>query len=308
MANQIPLSGAANASGGYVLPDAQGEVLTNGLLVESGALAIAGDRRATSSRKENFPIWLGTPTASFVAEGANKPVTGAELSTASVNVKKVAAIVPFTDEMREDVMTGDLDVLVNTGVRSAIADVIDANIIGKDSGTNITTSFDNAFRATTTTREYAAATPDGLRLAVSAALGDLEANGYRDNNAVLLAGDVARHLRDARAAVETTTAIYDNVDPLYGLERFFSTNLNTLAEAGGANKIVAFVVHRPNVHVRIRKDVEVSVSNDATYTTDGGTTWISAFQANQTLLRYETRLGVFTHDINRAVVAITNGS
>lgn len=307
MANQIPLSGASNAAGGYILPTAQGDILTNGLLQESGALALAGDRRATAARKERFPVWLGQPTASFVNEGANKPITGAELSETAINIKKVATIIPFTDEMREDVANGDLDVLVDTGVRSAIADVIDANVIGKDSGTNITTNFDNALRATSSTVELGTG-PDALRLAISAAMGTLEANGYRQNLGVLLAADVARHIRDARAAVETTTAIYDQVDPLYGLDREYSTNLNTLTEAAGANKIVAFVVSRPNLHVRIRKDVELSVSNDATYTTDGGTTWVSAFQANQTLLRYETRLGFLVHDINRAVVAITNAS
>jgi HK97 family phage major capsid protein len=199
MANQIPLSGATSAAGGYILPTEQGDILTNGLLQESEALALAGDRRATGARKERFPIWLGTPTAGFVAEGANKPITGAELSETYINIKKIATIIPFTDEMREDVASGDLDVLVDTGVRSAIADVVDANIVGKDSGTNITTNFDNALRATTSTVELGTS-PDALRLAVSAAMGTLEANGYRQNLGVLLAPDVARHIRDARAA------------------------------------------------------------------------------------------------------------
>ncbi len=307
MANQIPLSGAADASGGFILPDAQGAILTNGLLVDSGALAIAGDSRATSSRKETFPVWLGNPTASFVGEGALKPITGAELSSTALNIKKVATIIPFTDEMREDVANGDLDTLVDTGVRSSIADVIDAHIVGKDSGTDLATSFDSMLRSTTSTVELGTA-GDALRLAISAAMGTLEANGYRQNLGVLLASDVARAVRDARAAVETTTAIYDAADPFYGLEAQFSTNLNTLSEVAGAGKIVAFVVSRPNLHVRIRKDVEVSVSNSANYTTDGGTTWVSAFQQNETLLRYETRLGFMVHDMNRSVVAITNAA
>lgn len=307
MANQIPLSGATQAAGGFVLPDAQGAILTNGLLVESGALAIAGDTRQTGSRKETFPVWLGNPTASFVGEGALKPITGAELASTALNIKKVATIIPFTDEMREDVASGDLDTLVDTGVRTSIADVIDANVVGKDSGTDITTSFDSMLRSTTATVELGTAA-DALRLAISAAMGTLEANGYRQNLGVLLAADVARAVRDARAATETTTAIYDAADPFYGLESQFSTNLNTLSEVAGLGKVVAFVVSRPNLHVRIRKDVEVSVSNSAAYTTDGGATWVSAFQQNETLLRYETRLGFMVHDLNRSVVAITNGA
>jgi hypothetical protein len=81
-----------------------------------------------------------------------------------------------------------------------------------------------------------------------------------------------------------------------------STNLNTLTEAAGSNKIVAFVASRPNIHVRIRHDVRVKPSNEATV---GGT---SLYQNDLTALRYVTRLGMWIHDVNRAVVAITNGS
>ena len=154
MANQIPLSGAANASGGYLLPPEQGEILTNGILQESGAIELAGDKRATNSRKTQFGMWLGAPTAGFVGEGAAKPVTGAEFGQDEINIKKVASILMFTDEMVEDVQGGDLNVLVDSGVRSAINDVVDAHAVGKDSGTNITTSFDDALRATSSTVEY----------------------------------------------------------------------------------------------------------------------------------------------------------
>jgi predicted phage gp36 major capsid-like protein len=83
MANQIPLSGASNAAGAYLLPDAVGGLLVNGLLKEAGAIAQVGDARATGSRREVFPISLGQPTAGFVGEGARKPVTGAEFSQTS---------------------------------------------------------------------------------------------------------------------------------------------------------------------------------------------------------------------------------
>jgi HK97 family phage major capsid protein len=147
MANQIPFSGASNAAGGYLLPPEQGEILTNGVLQEAGAIALAGDARATNSRRTTFPIWLGTPTAGAVGEGADKPVTGAEFGTTELNVKKFASIVLFTDEMIEDVQGGDLNVLVDSGVREAINDVIDANAIGKDSGTNISGVFDSMLRS-----------------------------------------------------------------------------------------------------------------------------------------------------------------
>lgn len=314
MANNTPFSGLSDAAGGIVLPEAQGQLLTNGVLQEAGALAIAGDARSTSSRREAFAIWNGTPTAEFVGEGGTKPVTGGEFAGGTLNIKKVASIVTFTDEMIEDVQAGDLNVLVDSGVREAIADVIDANAIGKDSGTNITGSFDSELTATTQSVEWDASKQDGLQLAISAAMGSLEANGYRDL-AVLISGDTARYIRDARitgvsgggTASASVTALSQglyapNADPFYGLPRAVSTNLNTLSEAAGANKVVAVVVSRPNIHVRIRHDVRVSRSNEATV---GGT---SLWQNDLTGVRYVTRLGYWVHDLNRSVVNIANAS
>lgn len=314
MANQIPLSGLSDAAGGILLPTEQGSILTNGVLQQAGALALAGDVLATSSRKSAFPIWQGTPTASFVGEAGTKPVTGAEFGSGTINIKKVASIVLFTEEQIEDVQNGDLNVLVDSGVRSAISDVVDAHAIGKDSGTNIVGSFDTELTGTTSTVELGS-NQDALRTAISAAMGTLEANGYGNDMAVLLPGDARRHLRDARAMSGTATADTTNTplyagdginDPFYGLPREFSTNLNTLGETAGANKVVALVVSRPNLHVRIRKDVMVKASSQATV--HDGTQLRNLWQENLTGLLYETRLGFWVHDLNRAVVAITNAS
>jgi hypothetical protein len=219
----------------------------------------------------------------------------------------------FTDEMLEDVQNGDLNVLVDGGIRTAISDVVDANALGLDSGTAITGAFDSELVGTTQTVEIDLSKQDSLALAVSAAMGSLEANGYTDL-AVLQSGDVARHLRDARitgvsgggTAAASVTALsqglYQQVEPFYGLPRATSTNLNTLSEAAGAGKTVAVVVSRPNLHVRIRHDVRVTRSNEATV---GGT---SLFQNDLTALRYVTRLGFWVHDLNRSVVKINNAS
>jgi len=310
MANQIPISGATPAAGGYLLPTEQGDILTNGILQEVGALSLCGDSRATSARKTQFGIWLGAPTASFVGEGASKPVTGAEFGQAVMNVKKVATIVLFTEEMLEDVQGGDLNPLVDAGVRQAIADVIDANIIGKDNGADITTNFDNALRATTASVEYAQASADALSRAVSAAMGILEGNGYGDvgSMGLLLGTGFGQILRDARSSVDTTAPIYGpgGLDPTYGVGSAVSSNLNTPQATAAATNIVGFLVHKPNLHVRIRKDVTVATSTEATV--NDGTADRKLFQEDLTAVRYETRLAFFAHDINRAVVKIINAA
>lgn len=311
MANNTPFSGLSDAAGGILLPEAQGALLTKGVLQAGGAFSFAGDARTTGSRKEAFTIWNGTPTAEIVGEGGTKPVTGGEFSGGTLNIKKIAAITTFTDEQLEDVVNGDFNVLIDTGVRDAIADVADANAVGKDSGTNISGAFDSELTATTQTVEWNSSLQDGLQLAVSAAMGSLEANGYGNysNLGILVHPSYARVVRDARMTGGGTTAtaqamgLYGQAqDPFYGLPIFTSTNLNTLAETAGANKVIAVVAHRPNIHARIRHDVRVKVSNEASV---GGT---SLYQNDLTAFRYVWRGGMWVHDIDRAVVAITNAS
>lgn len=295
MANQTPFSGGTDAAGGIILPVEQGQLLTNGVLQSAAALSLAGDSRTTSSRKTTFAIWGGAPTAEFVGEGGTKPVTGGEFSGGTLNIKKVATIVTFTDEMIEDVQNGDLNVLVDGGVRQAIADTIDADAID---GSN----FDSQY-CDTTTSVALGSTQDSLAVAVSAAMGSLEANGYSGNIGVIVPSDYPQHLRDARqtsggtaSATAQAQALYQsNLDPLYGNPYGVSTNLDTFA-AGGT---VALVFHRPNVHVRVRQDVTVARSNEATV---GGT---SLWQNDLTGVRYVTRVGLFIHDIDNAVVKIT---
>lgn len=313
MANAIPLSGLTDAAGGILLPEAQGGILTNGVLESVGAFALAGDSRAVSTRREAFQIWKGTPTASFVGEGGTKPVTGAEFGGGTLNVKKVATIVVFTDEQIEDMMNGDMNVLVDGGVRTAIAQKIDANAIGLEAGSNITSNFDAALRQTTSKVEYNASTADGYQLAVSAAMGTLEANGYT-NLGALIPADVGRLVRDARvttvgAGTATAQALYQQTnDPLYGLPRQVSTNLSPVTSAAGTANIVGFVVNRDNLHVRIRRDVYVTPSRDASLDLTGSGTLTSLYQNDLSAARYVTRVGFWIHDINRAVVAITNAS
>ena len=295
MANQTPLSGLSDAAGGLILPTTQGDLLSTGLLREAGALSLAGDSRATSARKEAFTIWNGLPTSEFVGEGGTKPVTGAEFGGGTLNVKKVATIITFTDEMLEDVQNGDLNVLVDGGIRESIANTIDADVI---SGSQ----FDSQF-SDTTQLVTVGTSGDNIALAISAAMGSLEANGYNDIGIVVGPG-LARHVRDARVVpgggtlgtVQGTQPLYGALaDPLYGKPFATSTNLASVAGAG----TVAYVFSRPNQHVRIRKDVTVKPSQEASV---GGT---SLYQNDLTALRYVTRLGHYIHDINRAVVKIT---
>jgi hypothetical protein len=53
-----------------------------------------------------------------------------------------------------------------------------------------------------------------------------------------------------------------------------------------------YLVNMVDAIVGENQQLEIAVSDQASYTPDGGTTWISAFQNNQTLFR-----AVIRHDI-----------
>jgi hypothetical protein len=393
MTNYVPFQGGVGSgdstygpAGGYLLPPEQGEILVNGILVETGAINLAGDARSTTSRRTQFPVYLGQPDADFVGEGQPKPLTGAGFSQAILDIKKLASIIVFTDEMLEDLQNGDLNVLADAGVRQAIAKRIDQAAVGI-----VTRNFNSSLTVGDASGTPAAVllgsdtvtnVDDRLQKAVSAAMGKLEANGYGDpaNLGVLLGFGWQQVLRDAR--MTDGRPIYDggsfagqSIDPLYGLQRGHSSALGqatdsqiaigtagasgtaavgagdkakalvgygvvqsgavigavtainsstgvitftgggTLTTSDKLNSPKAVVVHRPNLHVRVRSDVSVAVSNEATLTTlpndgppstegGGSPTTVSMFQNNLTAVRYETRLGFLIHDTPRAVVAI----
>jgi len=237
-ANQIPFSGAANVSGGYLLPPEQGEILVNGILVETGAIQLAGDARSTSARKTNFPIWLGRPTAGPVGEGGTKGVTGAAFGQATLEVVKFASIIVFTDEQLEDLQNGDLSVLADAGVRQALSVAIDAHAVDLSGGSNISggSVFNSPFLPSAGPGvTLAGTTGTEIQKGVSAALGILEENGYGNpaDIGVLLGFGFQQPLRDARDA--NNRPLYDGgqyagqtIDPLYGLARAHSTNLVSL--------------------------------------------------------------------------------
>jgi hypothetical protein len=140
----------------------------------------------------------------------------------------------------------------------------------------------------------------------------LEGNGYGDvgGMGLLLGTGFGQILRDARSAVDATAPIYGpggaGLDPTYGVQPATSSNLSKAGDAAAATNVLGFLVHKANLHARIRKDVTVTTSTEATV--NDGVADRKLFQENLTAIRYETRLAFMVHDLNRAVVAIVNAA
>jgi HK97 family phage major capsid protein len=308
MANAIPLLGGTDASGGYLIRDEFGAPVQNQINRQAAALSLSQVQQINSDR-EVWPVYAGRPTAAFVAEGAAKNVTGAEFSQLSVDVKKIATIVLYTEEVLADAAT-DPQVLVNADVASAFSDLIDAHILGYQNGTSISTSFNNSLRQTTQTQEFVQASADGLAKAISAAIGTVEANGYNANG-LILPFDARQHLRDARDASFTSQPLYTpgfarEPDSLYGLNVRYSTNLPSLAGAAAAGRVVGIVGDFTGSLAVMRKGLTMDSSNQATVDVSG--TLHHLWQQNKVAARWEMRMGYTIHDRDRRFVAIINAA
>jgi HK97 family phage major capsid protein len=311
MPNQIPLSEAVNAAGGFLVPQDLGDVLINGVARQAAALQLANVERISTNRAA-WPVYLGRPTAGFVGEGADKPVTGAEFGELLVNIKKLATFVVYTEELLEDARI-DPQVLVNQDVEGAFSDIIDANMIGTHPGgastqTNFSTNFDSALANTTQTIELGTGA-DALALAISGAMGMIEGNGYLPNG-IAYALDVKGHLRDARDTQGRplyTDGFNDAGDGPYGMRQAFSTNLDgfpagLLGGAGTPGKTVAVIGDWGGARAVIRRDLSTAVFREGTIGTH------NLMAQNKVAVRWEMRMGFQVHDLNRRFVRIVNAA
>lgn len=323
MANQIPLSTASNAAGGYLLSPEVQDTLLSTIARESAVFQLAKTIRV-STKQAQWPVYLGRPTAAFVAEAGTKPATGAEFGQLTASVKKIATNVLYTMEILEDAVQ-DPRVLINPDVEAAIADLADYHSIGTHAGAANTTatygtSFDAALGNTTQTVEFVQANEDAFADALSSAVATLEGNGYTRNLSVLAGYRLKQHLRDARGTdgrpLYSDSFNSMNVPNIFGLPVAFSTNLNrtdagvydplgtagVIGGAGSPGKTVAIVGDFSRAIGVIRNDLTTQVFREATINS------VNLAETNQIAVQYEVRMGFQVYDLNRAFVRIINAA
>jgi HK97 family phage major capsid protein len=305
------LEGTA-ASGGYLVPDTfNGLLFERGLNRQSAVLGMPGLRvRRVGGKREKFTEYVGRPTVATVAEGADKPATGAEYAEVTLDIVKAACIVMYTEELIEDAQD-DPTILINQDVRAAFADYIDSNALGRTAAGAITGAFNSELSETTQTVELANTGGDRVAVAVSAAMGLVEANGYTPTG-IILVHDARQHFRDARMTTETTQQVYSSAEgqfvqpipTLYNLPIGYTTNLQTIAGTAAAGRVVGVVGDFSQALIAIRNDIRIKFSDQATVNVSG--TDHRLWQANKVASLWETRLGFVAHDLNRAFAAIIN--
>ncbi len=307
MANAIPLLEGTDASGGFLVPAnvVPGITFERGIQRLSAVAGMPGLKiRQVSGKQEKYTDYVGRPVVATVAEGADKPATGAELAQVTLDIVKAAGTVLFTEELIEDA-SADLLPRIDADIRQAFAEYIDKNAIGRTSAGAIVGSFNSELSETTQTQELTA-TGDAIALAISKAMGKIEANGYNPTG-IILAADGKAALRDARTALDTTAPVYapgyvQPADTLYGLPIRYTTNLQPFATAAGAGVVKAIVGDFSHAMLGIRNDVRRKVSTEATVNVSG--TDHRLWQQNKTGVLWETRVGFVAHDLNKAFCSV----
>jgi HK97 family phage major capsid protein len=322
MANQKPIS-TTNAAGGYLIqPDYQATLLSR--VARENAVFAMADTIQVNTNSVVWPVYLGRPTAGFVAEAATKPTTGAEFGQLTANLKKIATNVRYTTEILEDAAQNP-QLLIGPDVVAAINDLAEYHALGTHVGAanttaTYTTSFDAALQNTTTTVELGTGA-DAFAVALSSAMATLENNGYTDNLSVLTGYRTKQHLRDARTTngdplYYQALAGSGEVDRVQGLPIRFSTNVSrtdagvynpftpdaAIGGSGSPPATVAIVGDFRNAKAVIRSDISVQTFREATL--DG----VNLAETNQIAVQYETRIGFQVYDLNNAFVRIINAA
>jgi HK97 family phage major capsid protein len=311
MANQVPLLEGTDAAGGYLVPAnvVPGITFAKGIQRLSAVAGMPGLKiRQVSGKQEKYTDYVGRPTVATVAEGADKPATGAELAQVTLDIVKAAGLVMFTEELIEDA-NADLLPRIDADIREAFAEYIDQNALGSNSAGDIAGAFNSELAETTQTQELGT-TGDAIALAISGAMAKIEAKGYNPTG-VILAADGRAALRDARNTVETAMPVYSPgfvqpPDQVYGLPIRYTTNLRPFATAAGAGVVKGIVGDFSQALLGIRSDVRRKVSTEATI--DVGGTAHRLWQQNKTAVLWETRVGFVAYRLNDAFCAIVDAS
>lgn len=311
MSNAIPMLEGTAASGGYLVPtnNVPGITFERGIQRLSAVAGMPGLKiRQVNGKQEKYTDYVGRPAVATVAEGADKPATGAELAQVTLDIVKAAGLVMFTEELIEDA-SADLLPRIDADIREAFAEYIDQNALGSNSAGDIVGAFNSELSETTQTVELGS-TGDAIAKAVSAAMGKIEAKGYNPTG-IILSADGRGALRDARNTVETTQPVYapgyvQPPDALYGLPVRFTSNLRPFATSASSGVVKGIVGDFSQALLGIRNDVRRKVSTEATV--DVGGTAHRLWQQNKTAVLWETRVGFVAHQLNDAFCAIVDES
>lgn len=316
MANFIPIAGTPDGAGGVLIQPEYSQPLIDAIARQTAIDKMGVTIEQTATRKKIYPRLVGRPTAAFVDEAADSPVTGAEFGKLSIVVKKIATTIIYTEEELADAYANP-EVLLSPEVEAAFAQLVDGHALGLVGGAAVTSAFkdedgvamDVHSKIPVGGQVELGGTADAFMLANSAGAAWVEDNGGTVTG-VAVANDVKRSLRDARdadgrplyqvggSALGVIDRSQDNIDGVG-----FTTNLDMFP--AGAGKVGAIGGDWKHTKMVMRQDIVAKVSTDATVV-DGAAVQHRTFQQDKVAVKWTARMGFGVHQGDKLFYEITN--
>lgn len=285
------MSTGVDASGGYTVPT----VISNEI-IRKATTDYGVARRLFSVRNFSGPgneVQLFTEGDEAVAfwtdEGAKKSSTGITLGIITLGLKKLAAIVPFTDELLEDTSL-NLTELISSSVARAIAKKEDAAFFS-GTGTPYTGMFNatdvNIVRSGSTA--MTTLTTDQLQDVIDATPSEYAGNGKFLLNRLFMS--VYRKMKDTTGRYLFNDATAGSPASLMGYEAIVSDVAPAPGVAGVNKPILAFGDFKRAGVVATKGGLAVKLLDQATVWDTDNSTEINLAQQDMTALRFVERVG-----------------
>lgn len=262
---------------------------------EASVVQQAARRIPLTGAGKAIPYISGTPQASWVGEGGRKPVSDATVGTLTMDPKKLAVIVPFSEEY---LSTDNVDLFdeLRPAIAESFGQAFDAAALH-----GVATPF-TAFLAQTTNLQVLGAGASTYVDLVNA-MGTVVDDGYRvngwaysDRAEIALLGDVDT---DGRPIL-TTVGDASFANRLVGRPAFRGESVDRLVAGTPSDRTLAFGGDWSKAAWGAVGEIEYDISNQATLTlTDTST--LNLWQDNLVALRAEAYYGFATRDVEAFV-------
>lgn len=289
------LAEATEASGGYLVqPQVAAEVLA--MLRSQAVIGRLGATVLTGIAKElDVSSIASGATAYWVAENANVPVSDLTFAQAALlRPKALAAMLAVSQRLLRDAASDpNLDALLRQELAEVLGLRLDLSVI-QGSGTGGEPLGIKGTSGLTSAPALAAGSQFDFDVAI-----DVVA-AVRDQNVPMLRGgwilpsrvvNSLRKLKDGQGHyLANDPALFtDNGQSgtLLGQPWYVSGQIPTNLGAGTNETYVVYGGNWQELFIGIEQELQIALSTEASYTPDGGATWINAFQARQQLFRAE---------------------
>ena len=285
------MSTGSNADGGYTVP----KIISNEIIRKANtdygvARQLFSSRTFTGAGNTVQLFTEGNEAVAFwTDEGAKKSSSGITLGVIELALKKLAVIIPFTDELLEDSALNLTD-LISTSVARAMAKKEDAAFFN-GTGTPYTGMFNdtnvNIVRSATTNMTNI--TTDLLQDVIDATPSEYAANGQFLLNRLYMS--VFRKMKDTTGRYLFSDATGGSPATLMGYGAIVKDIAPVPGSAGVNKPILAFGDYKTAGTVTSKGGLAVKLLDQATVYDTDNTTEINLAQQDMSALRFVERVG-----------------